>query len=100
MLVKETVAARRNTSPTNHFEISQLYAAGALKVSCVGLQCVGFNMELYQTIMDQAAKCRASGVWKSQWGGPDVPIAKNNEVADTWLSGHAGPVYAPQLSSL
>lgn len=71
MLVKETLAARQNTSPTVHYEVSQLYSAGALKIACVGLQCVGFNSGLYHTIVEQAAKCRQSGRWKSGWGGSD-----------------------------
>jgi hypothetical protein len=58
MLVKETIASRKNTSPQNFYETSQLYAAGALKVACVGLQCVGFNNTLYRTI------CAQSGKWK------------------------------------
>jgi hypothetical protein len=58
MLVKETIASRKNTSPQNFYETSQLYAAGALKVACVGLQCVGFNDVLYRTI------CAQSGKWK------------------------------------
>jgi hypothetical protein len=32
---------------------------GALKVACVGLQCVGFNNVLYRTI------CAQSGKWKT-----------------------------------
>lgn len=100
MLIKETVAARKNTSPTNHFEVAQLYAAGALKVSCVGLQCVGFNAELYHTLIEQAAKCRATGVWKSQWGGPGLSTGINNEAEDPWPPGHTSPLYASPLSSL
>ena len=60
ILVKETIASRKNTSPQNFYETSQLYAAGALKVACVGLQCVGFNDVLYRTICAQSGKWRAS----------------------------------------
>ncbi|KIM87329.1 hypothetical protein PILCRDRAFT_3823 [Piloderma croceum F 1598] len=60
LLVKETIASRKNTSPQNFYETSQLYAAGALKVACVGLQCVGFNDVLYRTICAQSGKWRAS----------------------------------------
>lgn len=67
MLVKETLAGRKNTSPTVHYEVSQLYGAGALKIACVGLQCVGFNTSLYRTILEQVSKCQHSGRWKSGW---------------------------------
>lgn len=60
ILVKETIAARRNISPQNFYETSQLYAAGALKVACVGLQCVGFNDVLYRTICAQSGKWRGN----------------------------------------
>lgn len=36
------------------YEISQLYAAGALKVACIGLQCIGFNNLVYRGILDHA----------------------------------------------
>ncbi|CAK5268255.1 unnamed protein product [Mycena citricolor] len=65
-LVKETIAGRKNTSPQNIYETSQLYSCGALRVACVGLQCVGFNKPLYHAILDQAAKCAlVAGKWKS-----------------------------------
>ncbi|KAG5642805.1 hypothetical protein DXG03_002089 [Asterophora parasitica] len=53
-IVKETIAARKNTSPQNVYEITQLYAAGALKTACVGLQCVGFNNAMYKALLEQA----------------------------------------------
>lgn len=59
LLVKETLLSRKNTSPQNHYETAQLYAVGALKIACVGLQCVGFNNTLYRTI------CAQSGKWKN-----------------------------------
>lgn len=58
--MKETIASRKNTSPQNFYETSQLYAAGALKVACVGLQCVGFNDVLYRTICTQSGKWLAT----------------------------------------
>jgi len=58
--VKETIASRKNTSPQNFYETSQLYVAGALKVACIGLQCVGFNDVLYRTICAQSGKWKAS----------------------------------------
>ena len=60
LLVKETIVSRKNTSPQNFYETSQLYAAGALKVACVGLQCIGFNNVLYRTICAQSGKWRGS----------------------------------------
>lgn len=63
-IIKETVAARKNTSPQNLYEISQLYGAGALKVGAVALQCVGFNNALYRAIIEQAATCKATGRWR------------------------------------
>lgn len=41
------------------YETGQLYAAGALKIACIGLQCIGFNNVLYRTI------CAQSGKWKT-----------------------------------
>lgn len=32
------------------YEVNQLYACGALKVACVGLQCIGLNRELYEKV--------------------------------------------------
>ncbi|KAF7308821.1 hypothetical protein MKEN_01081900 [Mycena kentingensis (nom. inval.)] len=58
-LVKETIAGRKNTSPQNFYETAQLYAAGALKVACVGLQCVGFNKVVYHEVLEQAARYSA-----------------------------------------
>ncbi|KAG6915825.1 hypothetical protein DXG01_009658 [Tephrocybe rancida] len=54
LLVKETIIARKNTSPQNVYETTQLYAAGALKVACVALQCVGFNNTMYRALLEQA----------------------------------------------
>ncbi|KAF8959740.1 hypothetical protein BDZ97DRAFT_1836777 [Flammula alnicola] len=55
-IVKETITGRKNNSPQNTYETSQLYAAGALKVACVGLQCVGFNQEVYKAIIEHSIK--------------------------------------------
>lgn len=71
MLVKETLAGRKNTAAQNQFEVSQLYACGALKIACVGLQCVGFNTSLYRTIMEQASRCQQNGRWRSGWSDSD-----------------------------
>ncbi|KAJ7184598.1 hypothetical protein C8R46DRAFT_1343652 [Mycena filopes] len=64
-LVKDTIAGRKNTSPQNTYETAQLYAAGALRVACLGLQCVGFNKAMYHAVLEQAAKCAAVGKWKA-----------------------------------
>lgn len=63
-LIKDTIAGRKNSSPQNTYETSQLYAAGALKVACVGLQCVGFNQEVYRSVSELAAKLNQSK-WKA-----------------------------------
>lgn len=55
-LVKETLAGRKNVTPQIIFETSQLYAAGALKVAVVGIQCVGFNQMLYSVALQQAQR--------------------------------------------
>jgi len=62
--VKETIAGRKNSSPQNTYETSQLYASGALKVACVGLQCVGFNQEVYRSILEHSSKFSETK-WKS-----------------------------------
>ncbi|TFK45525.1 hypothetical protein OE88DRAFT_1740212 [Heliocybe sulcata] len=63
-LVKETLAGRKNTSPANIYETCQLYAVGALKVACVGVQCVGFNNALYRAILEYGQKCTLNGRMK------------------------------------
>ncbi|KAF8652803.1 hypothetical protein AX16_004155 [Volvariella volvacea WC 439] len=55
-IIKDTLSGRKNTSPQNVYETSQLYAAGALKVAVVGLQCVGFNQGMYKALLEQAKK--------------------------------------------
>ncbi|KAJ7611790.1 hypothetical protein FB45DRAFT_941020 [Roridomyces roridus] len=95
-LVKDTVAGRKNTSPQNVYETSQLYTAGALRVACIGLQCVGFNKMLYRAIMDHAAKCMLMSKWKGSTPPPGAGLgpagaawnATANEVMDG--SGIAG----------
>ncbi|KAI6105278.1 hypothetical protein EDD16DRAFT_1633121, partial [Pisolithus croceorrhizus] len=52
-LIKKTLAGRKNASPQNTYEAGQLYAVGALRVSCVGLQCIGFNNQVYHVILEQ-----------------------------------------------
>ncbi|EGO21953.1 hypothetical protein SERLADRAFT_410420 [Serpula lacrymans var. lacrymans S7.9] len=64
-IIKETTASRKNVSPQNLYEIAQLYAAGALKVACIGLQCVGFSNPMYRTILEQANNCARTGKWRN-----------------------------------
>ncbi|KAF5386687.1 hypothetical protein D9615_002059 [Tricholomella constricta] len=66
-IVKETIAGRKNTSPQNVYEISQLYAAGALRAACVGLQCVGFNNTMYKALLEQA-RLFAQSKWAASTG--------------------------------
>ncbi|KAF9239150.1 hypothetical protein BU15DRAFT_74842 [Melanogaster broomeanus] len=54
VIVKATLAGRKNVSPQNHYETAQLYAAGALRVACVGLQCVGFSEDVYRGVLEQS----------------------------------------------
>lgn len=67
-IVKETIAGRKNTSPQNVYEVTQLYAAGALKAACVGLQCVGFNNAMYKALLEQA------GTFVQKWKA-STPVA-------------------------
>ncbi|KAI6124028.1 hypothetical protein EDD16DRAFT_592804 [Pisolithus croceorrhizus] len=53
-LIKETLAGRKNVSPQNTYETGQLYAVGALRISCVGLQCIGFNKGVYHAVLEQS----------------------------------------------
>jgi hypothetical protein len=64
-IIRETLAGRKTTSPQNVYETTQLYAAGALRVSCVGLQCVGFNTELYRAVLEHATKFIQGTKWKA-----------------------------------
>ena len=70
VIIKETLAGRRNISAQNNYETSQLYAAGALKVACVGLQCVGFNEGVYRGLLDQATACVQGTVKRRAVLGP------------------------------
>ncbi|EMD34276.1 hypothetical protein CERSUDRAFT_140652 [Gelatoporia subvermispora B] len=77
-IIKETLAGRKNTSPQTIYETGQLYAAGALKVHCVALQCIGFNNTLYRAILDQATKCAQASKWRSvPWTQSPVVCSPN-----------------------
>ncbi|KAF8993975.1 hypothetical protein BDQ17DRAFT_1367555 [Cyathus striatus] len=52
---KDTISGRKNVSPQNIYEVSQLYRCGALKAACIGLQCVGFRQDVYKSLLDQSA---------------------------------------------
>ena len=67
VIIKETLAGRKNLSAQNNYEVNQLYTAGALKVACIGLQCVGFNEGLYRGLLDHAAAC-VQGMTKRREG--------------------------------
>jgi hypothetical protein len=54
-IVKDTLVGRKNLTAQNNYETNQLYSIGALKVACIGLQCVGFNEGLYRGLLDHAA---------------------------------------------
>ena len=63
-IIKDTLSARKNTSPQNIYEVGQLYAAGALKAACIGLQCIGFDEKLYHALLFQADVCAKTGRWR------------------------------------
>ncbi|PSR70881.1 hypothetical protein PHLCEN_2v13243 [Hermanssonia centrifuga] len=67
-IIKETLAGRKNTSPQNIYEIGQLYAAGALKAACIGLQCIGFDEKLYHALLAHGNVCAKSGRWRGSSG--------------------------------
>jgi hypothetical protein len=66
-ILKECLSDRRNISPQVIFETGQLHHVGALRVACVGLQCVGFDMVLYKAIVDAAKKATTTGNWAAPW---------------------------------
>ncbi|KAI0076198.1 hypothetical protein K474DRAFT_1292761 [Panus rudis PR-1116 ss-1] len=64
-IIKETLAGRKNTCPQNIYETGQLYAAGALKVACIGLQCIGFDSNIYKALLEHADLCAKTGRWRA-----------------------------------
>ncbi|PIL33083.1 hypothetical protein GSI_04532 [Ganoderma sinense ZZ0214-1] len=76
-LIKETLVGRKNTSPQNVYEVGQLYSVGALKVACIGLQCIGFNTTLYRSLLEHAALCTQTGKWRAAAGGFNVNVNAN-----------------------
>ncbi|KAF9032980.1 hypothetical protein BJ165DRAFT_1568111, partial [Panaeolus papilionaceus] len=91
-IVKETIAARKNSSPQNTYETTQLYAAGALKVTCVGLQCVGFNQEVYKSMIEHSIKFSESK-WKTM-----IPVPLSLGTANSISSPFSQP--AGSMSSV
>lgn len=71
-IIKDTLAGRKNLSAQNSYETNQLYTVGALKVACVGLQCVGFNEGLYRGLLDHAAACVQGTVKRRVGLGPGI----------------------------
>ncbi|KAJ7442685.1 hypothetical protein FB451DRAFT_1414121 [Mycena latifolia] len=51
----------RGASLQNVYETTQLYAAGALCVACLGLQCVGFNKAMYGAVCGAGGEVCARG---------------------------------------
>ncbi len=98
-IIKETLAGRKNTSPQNIYEIGQLYAAGALKAACIGLQCIGFDEKLYHALLAQGNLCVKSGRWRGSSGilgtGAMWNVSANagaiNTAAEGTAPGEKGP---------
>ena len=111
-LIKETLAGRKNTSPQNIYETGQLYSVGALKVACIGLQCIGFNNPLYRGLLEHASQCMQTGKWRAQtgpspsafgaglgtgaqgspWGSGNINVNINSTNATPTRSGPGSPV--------
>jgi len=69
-IIKDTLTGRKNLSAQNNYETNQLYTVGALKVACIGLQCVGFNEGLYRGLLDHATACVQGTVKRRVGLGP------------------------------
>jgi hypothetical protein len=100
-VIKDTIAARKNTSPQNIYEIAQLYAVGALRVACIGIQCVGFNSSLYHALLDDATRYAYPGGsrLRSSFGANmshNSPISPSFNMHSNWLNATAQP-FAPRL---
>ncbi|KAI0304151.1 hypothetical protein BC826DRAFT_214813 [Russula brevipes] len=93
-LIKETLAGRKNVSPQTIYETTQLYLAGALRIACVGLQCVGFNDLLYRTILEQATKCAQTGRWRNPFGF-DLCLSSDASLTPRLFSLPGTPVHRP-----
>ncbi|KAF7791051.1 hypothetical protein EIP86_002011 [Pleurotus ostreatoroseus] len=101
-IIKDTLSARKNTSPQNIYETGQLYACGALKAACIGLQCIGFDERLYRALLAQAEACAKSGRWRgaSANGGLGTGTVWNvhvNVTADANVNGGFAALSPPAL---
>ncbi|KAG2045868.1 hypothetical protein BDR06DRAFT_1025725 [Suillus hirtellus] len=67
----------------NLYETGQLYAVGALRVACIGLQCVGFSSAMYRAVLEQAALGKWRGI------GWSVPTTISS--SDTTIEGDGIP---------
>lgn len=83
LLIRETLSTRKNTSPQTIYEVNQLYACGALKVACVGLQCIGFNRQLYEKLQELGES--ASRVGSGELGGQGT----NTSAGESGLAGRS-----------
>ncbi|RXW16121.1 hypothetical protein EST38_g9736 [Candolleomyces aberdarensis] len=92
-IIRETLAGRKSTTPQNNYETGQLYAAGALKLACIGLQCAGFNMDLYHSISDLATKF-TQAKWKAA-----VAVNSSNSMSPSAGSASGSVVGTPPISS-
>ncbi|KZT74072.1 hypothetical protein DAEQUDRAFT_754054 [Daedalea quercina L-15889] len=88
-IVKQTLAARKNTAPQNVYETGQLYAAGALRVACIGLQCVGFSHAVYTQLIEAAERCAQTGRWRN-----------NQAVTGSGLATGPGSIWTPPSPKL
>ncbi|KDQ34118.1 hypothetical protein PLEOSDRAFT_1031682, partial [Pleurotus ostreatus PC15] len=75
-IVKDTILARRNSSPQNIYEVTQLYTCGALKVACIGIQCVGFNLAVFHALLDHATKYAHAAM--SSKNGTSAPCSRSD----------------------
>ncbi|KAG1799380.1 uncharacterized protein HD556DRAFT_1458136 [Suillus plorans] len=83
-LIKETLAGRKNLSPQNLYETGQLYAVGALRVACIGLQCVGFSSAMYRAVLEQAALGKWRGIG---WSVPTTISSSDTTIEGDGISG-------------
>nr|VWO94535.1 Putative lipase ATG15 (EC (Autophagy-related protein 15) [Ganoderma boninense] len=93
-LIKETLVGRKNTSPQNVYEVGQLYSVGALKIACIGLQCIGFNTALYRSLLEHAALCTQTGKWRMAAGGGfnvnvNAGLGLGSGASTPWSGGNA-----------
>ncbi|KZV67793.1 hypothetical protein PENSPDRAFT_635332 [Peniophora sp. CONT] len=96
-ILKDTLAERKNVAPQHLYEVAQLYAAGALRVACVGLKCIGFNASIYHSLLEHATR---TGRTSRQWSNPVPRESLGSESPMSMLSPTATPFDSPRLFSL